>query len=577
MNLHTKFLRLASAIGVLTVLGGCGGETTDSSTPYKNQALNWQPCDESILGENASVLKSFGVTMSELGSRVTCAMMRAPINYANPGDGELQVALMRVAAEDPQQRLGAILFNPGGPGSDGLFLAPIYAAIWARADEGDAVGMLYKQMARRYDIIGFSPRGTGASTPLNCKSDALLKPIVNETADRSPENIRAMLDNARIKAEACAKNSLTPYINSDATARDMDLVRHLLGDEKLNYYGISYGTWLGTWYAGLFPERVGRMLLTGVVDQTQSNAESFLNLPMGYQRVFDRLIVPYAARHAAIFSTGDSATRLGTLFAHFDINLKGAVSDVIESHLRNSSGATKAVLTMVAGEKIRQLLSESPTPNAALLRDKLTKSTIASPIDVEYNYSPDGRKLARQSLDAIAHDLAEQILTGYFSRQPPNQKLEYVDLPSAEALAYTVVSNDMPMRLNVDDWITLTNANSAQYSLVGGKFTSWPGLYWSGPTVRRPSFDSINRAGNIVLVHNEFDGVTTLEGAEKSLPELTSASFILIRDEYTHGTLFPYGDPCMDEPVARYFLYGTKPPPRTTCVGKKLYWDKSVF
>lgn len=571
MASRITFLCFAGLAGTLVAISGCGGGASDPMTPYKTQTLQWQPCHESALGDDAAALAKFGVTMSELGSRVTCAFMRAPINYAKPADGELQVALMRVAAEDPQQRVGAILFNPGGPGSDGLFLAPIYAALWSRADQNTEAGQLYRQMSQRYDVIGFSPRGTGSSTNLRCKSNALLKPILNDTADRTQENIDAMLYNARIKAEACATNPLTPFINSDATARDMDLIRHLLGDEKLNYYGISYGSWLGTWYAGLFPERVGRMLLTGIVDQTQGNEESFLNIPKGYQQVFETLIVPYAARHTEMFSADGSAAQLGTIFANLNVNLKGAVSDVLSPMLRNSSTATHAALAMVAGKKIAALLAANPNLTRAQLLNELASTTIASTVHIEYEISPDGRRLAGKSLDGIAHDLASQIANGYFDRLTPSQ--ETVDLPNAAALAFTVVSNDTAMQRNVSSWINKTNQNASQYPLVGGMFTEWPGLFWGGPTVQRPSFESINRAGDIVLVQNEFDGVTMLEGAQKSLAMLSNASLIVIRGEYTHGTLLPYGNPCVDEPVARYFLFGTKPLSRD-CIGAKLYWDR---
>jgi pimeloyl-ACP methyl ester carboxylesterase len=553
-------------------LFACSGGSSEQASTYREQTLNWQPCDASALGDDVGSLKNFGVTMAELGSRVTCASMRAPINYANPGDGELQVALMRIAAENPKERLGAILFNPGGPGADGLVLAPIYAAVWARADPNTEIGRLYKQMSERYDIIGFSPRGTGQSTPLRCTSSETLDPIANETADRSQANVAAMLGNAQKIADACAKNPLTPFINSDSTARDMDLVRHLLGDEKLNYYGISYGSWLGTWYAGLFPERVGRMLLTGVVDQTQGLEESFLTIPMGYQRIFDHLIVPYAARHTAIFSNDSSAGRLGTIFESLNLNLKGAVSEVLEDSLRNASGATRAVLTMVAGETIRKLLDQYPMLEQTDLLTKLSEITIASERDTEYALSPDGRQLTGKTLDAIAHEQGAEIIKGYFARRNPVK--ETVDIPGAVALSYAVVSNDMSMRLNTDDWIAITNQNSSLYPLTGGKFTSWPGLYWRAASVNRPTLESVNKAGNILLVHNEFDGVTPLEGPERSLPYLPNASFILIRNEYTHGTFLPYGNACSDEPVARYFLYGIKPPRRTECMGKPLYWDR---
>ena len=221
-------------VAAVLLLAACGGgDGDDPLAGFKGQKLAWQSCDPAILGDSgAATLNKSNVTLERFGTRLSCATMRAPLDYANPGKGELQVAFMRVAAEDPAQRQGAIMLNPGGPGGDGLILAPVFGAMWSGADEQTTTGALYRQMARSFDLVGFSPRGTGASTRLQCNSDETKKFVANETADRSPTNLAAMLYNARLSAEACAKNPLTPYLNTDATARDMDLMRHLLGDEK---------------------------------------------------------------------------------------------------------------------------------------------------------------------------------------------------------------------------------------------------------------------------------------------------------------------------------------------------------
>ena len=150
-------------------------------------------------------------------------------------------------------------------------------------------------------LVGFSPRGTGSSTQLRCTSAEKLIPASILVADGAAENIQDNLLNARLKAEACLSNPLTPYINSDATARDMDIIRRVLGDDKLNYLGISYGTWLGTWYAGLFPERVGRMVMIGNTDITAKLNDTLLSQEMGMQRVMDEILAPLRRRKSGGF------------------------------------------------------------------------------------------------------------------------------------------------------------------------------------------------------------------------------------------------------------------------------------
>ncbi|MBS1188174.1 MAG: alpha/beta hydrolase [Burkholderiaceae bacterium] len=561
---------LAAVVQLAACGGGDGGDPLAS---FKSQKLIWQSCDPQILGDSgAAILNKFNVTLEQFGTRLSCATMRAPLDYANPSKGELQVAFMRVAAEDPAQRKGAIMFNPGGPGGDGLILAPVFGAMWSGANEQTTTGALYKQMARSFDLVGFSPRGMGASTRLSCSSSETKKFVANETADRTPANLAAMLYNARLTAEACARNPLTPYINTDATARDMDLMRHLLGDEKLNYYGISYGTWLGTWYASLFPERVGRMVLSGVVNQQQSLAMTFLAQPMGYQRAFDQVILPYAARHAGIFSLDGSAASLGTVFAALDVNLQVAVSQMVTGYLGNAKNATNVVLAVVAGKKLDGLLKAvdvqallnagNTTAAAALVNERIATTDFAQTPTLNGQ---------RYDLNATARQLALQLASGFFEQV--NRVTGPVNDVGGEALAYAVPSNDTAMGMDIDAWMAATNSNALNYSLAGGMFTNWPGLYWGAPSVTRPPLERAAQAGAIVMLQTSLDAQTPVEGAEQSLTALPNASIVLIRNDYTHGPMLPYGQSCVDDPVARYFLSGTPMPRRTECDGNALLWD----
>ena len=561
------------AAAVLLAACGGGGDGDDPLASFKGQTLAWQSCAPSILGDSgAAVLNKFNVTLEQFGTRLSCATMRAPLDYAYPAKGELQVVFMRVAAEDPAQRKGAIMFNPGGPGGDGLVLAPVFGALWSGANEQTTTGALYKQMARSFDLVGFSPRGMGASTRLHCESDETKKFVANETAERSPANLAAMLYNARVTAEACARSPLTPYINTDATARDMDLMRHLLGDEKLNFYGISYGTWLGTWYAALFPERVGRMLLSGVVNLPQSLVVTFLSQTMGYQSALDQAILPYAARHAGLFSLDGSAANLGSVFATLDVNLQVAVSQMVTGYLGNAKNATNAVLAMVAGKKldgllkaadVQALLNSGNTTDAATLVNARIETT-----DFAQVQTVNGQ---RYDLNATARQLAEQLASGYFDQV--NRVTGPVNDVGGDALAYAVPSNDTAMGMDLEAWMAATSRNALDYPLAGGLFTAWPGLYWGAPSVTRPPLQRAAQAGAVVMLQSSLDAQTPVEGAEQSLSALPNASLVLIRNEHTHGVMLPYGQSCVDDPVARYFLNGTPLPRRTECDGNALLWD----
>lgn len=575
MHAHIKPLYLTLIVGAVLALVGCGGSSSsDSLEPYKSQKLVWERCDPATISQDdMAILTNVGITLEQFGSRLTCALMRAPRDYANPEQGELVVALMRVAAEDPQYRRGAIFFNPGGPGADGLVYAPFFAGWWSRARPEQVSGPLYQQMAREFDMIGFSPRGTGSSTNLKCSSDALYEFFGTEL-DRSAQNISAMLANAKLQAEACGKNTLTPYINTEATARDLDLMRHLIGDEKLNYYGMSYGTWLGHWYASLFPERVGAMLFDGVVDLTRGLEETFLEQPMGFQRTFDTVIAPYANRHASVFFFDSKKNvPLESIFSSLSSRpfLQAATSDEVSEHLGSSTHASRAVLSMVAAKWLANTLDSIAGPESqkeSALRAKIEIAEIAT------NSVDPGESNSRKTLNDHAKILAGNIATGYFARL--SGEIDRVEISPSPAMNFSVVSNDYPMRKGIDEWISKTNSNAASYPLIGGRFTNWPGLYWKGPTVKRPRPENAARARGLVILHADNDARTPREGAVASSNILPNASYVSISYEYTHGVILPYGQTCVDQPIAQYFLSGIQPQPRIKCDGNMLPWDRAT-
>jgi hypothetical protein len=165
------------AASAALALAACGGGTpADPLQAYRNQTLAWTACDPSILGldnENTRAL------WQQLGSRLQCANMRAPMDYSQPARADVSVALLRVAAGTPAQRRGAIAMNPGGPGGDGLSMPfHLYGAFTSPSPETQQAQQLrQQQLLDEYDLIGFSPRGTGASSQLNCASNELERPV----------------------------------------------------------------------------------------------------------------------------------------------------------------------------------------------------------------------------------------------------------------------------------------------------------------------------------------------------------------------------------------------------------------
>jgi len=196
--------------------------------------------------------------------KLRCASIQVPLDYSHRGGTAITLALSEVPATAPAaQRQGILLVNPGGPGASMTFPGGLNMA--SLVAEG-----LSPSVAADYDIIGFDTRGVGSSVPaLHCEPGF----YANERPDYIPASAAAeqvLIDQAKTYAADCEKRFgwLLPYLTTENIARDMDQIRAALGVTQLNYFGYSYGTYLGQVYATLFPQRVRRMVLDSTVDPT---------------------------------------------------------------------------------------------------------------------------------------------------------------------------------------------------------------------------------------------------------------------------------------------------------------------
>ncbi|MFG2550127.1 alpha/beta hydrolase [Streptomyces sp. NPDC048581] len=186
-----------------------------------------------------------------------CASLEVPLDHARPQGRQITLALSRVP-HTAKKYQGPLLVNPGGPGGSGLTLAGFVAAA------------LPKAVATQYDVIGFDPRGVGKSKPaLDCRPGHF-EAVRPDSVPRTESIERANLQRAESFARACGEKyaDVLPYMNTIAAVHDMDRIRTALGAKQINYFGYSYGTYLGAVYAKLFPERVRRAALDSVVDPT---------------------------------------------------------------------------------------------------------------------------------------------------------------------------------------------------------------------------------------------------------------------------------------------------------------------
>ncbi|KJS52944.1 hypothetical protein VM98_28250 [Streptomyces rubellomurinus subsp. indigoferus] len=199
-----------------------------------DQRIDWQPCADQGDGDGP----------------VQCATLKVPLDYAAPGGATLDVAVARVPAADPGRRLGSLVLNPGGPGNSGTAMVQ-----WGWKNYQ---GPLHDH----YDLVGFDPRGAGRTAGVHCLDD--------RTRDEYTSTDDPGYDHGRVLADACRAKAadLLPHLGTRDSARDMDVLRGALGETRLDFLGLSYGTYLGALYAEEFPGRTGRLVLDGAVERS---------------------------------------------------------------------------------------------------------------------------------------------------------------------------------------------------------------------------------------------------------------------------------------------------------------------
>ena len=343
--------RRRTSIGVLAVLvGGClsacgtglapaagGSATVAGPIPsglesFYRQAVNWYPCAATDGVEKASettAQASASTTAATASAQATaapssdgatgatgtagsseeetdtatfsCAVITVPLDYANPKGETISIAVKKRAATGGHAQ-GALFINPGGPGDSGVSFAE-------RASNAFSPDLL-----EAYDIIGFDPRGVGSSTAITCSSDddsssSTAEPSTSAGATASPsagteasggESYEEWAESTRQSfqelTEQCASHTepaaLLDHVDTVSAARDLDILRALAGQEKLNYLGFSYGTYLASVYAETFPGNTGRMVLDGAIDPSLSLAEQGLGQAKGFEQAL-RTYVDY--------------------------------------------------------------------------------------------------------------------------------------------------------------------------------------------------------------------------------------------------------------------------------------------
>ncbi|PRY49632.1 alpha/beta hydrolase family protein [Geodermatophilus tzadiensis] len=511
---------LAASTGLLLAVTGCtsfsesvsaSGSSAATTTPAEAEAapIAWTDCDAQI-----SQLLA-GTPGSERDIAFECGRTEVPIDHDEADGATLPLFLIRAKLAGQTDRIGSLLVNPGGPGASG-----------ADAALGLALS-LPEDVLRRFDLVGFDPRGVGLSTPVECLpaelKDRSIAAEPRPTTQEQMDEVLALTDEA---AAACAEEygDALGTFNTVDTARDMDLLRESLGDEQLTYLGYSYGTTLGSTYAELYPDRVRAMVLDAAVDpdvDPQADAEaSAAALEAGFDA--------FAANCTGLVSgcpIGDDPRRWLE-----DLLAQAAASPIPSTAAGETRTATPGVvMTAVVAALYDPGSWPQLSQSLAAARSNNDSAGLFSLADSYSGRLPDG---------------------GYTNLFDANVAVNCADTPEDE-----VFSEEQVLQL-AQDW-------GQRYPLFGaGKASS---LYtcgvWEAPRTPLPERDAEGSAP-VLVVGTQGDPVTPLPGAV-DLAEDLDAGVLLTWQGQGH-TAYPR-TPCVTDAVNAYLIDLTVPQDGLTC------------
>lgn len=504
----------ASVAAASLVLSGCLYSAIPEEGTTSRPSTTREPDTEGVSEE---LLEFYGQTLSwqDCGDGFDCTYVTAPLDWENPSSGEtIELYVVRHQAEGTA--IGSLLTNPGGPGSSGADF--IYGSL------DYAVG---EDLIENYDVIGFDPRGVGESTAVSCfdaaEMDAYLYDI--PSAERGTEEWEAeLLDAHQAFADACEANSggILPYITTVNSARDMDLIRAVLGDEQLNYLGYSYGTFLGATYADLYPDKAGRLVLDGAIDPSTSGLEVGATQAIGFESAL-RSYMAYCLDSAECPFSGtvdDAMTDLGALLASVD-----------QTPLENGDG--------------RELGA-----------DALMTAIIAA------LYSQDSWDYLTQAFDGVLQGdpYVAFVLADYYNSR--NQDGTYADNSGEAFRAYNCmdypVEDDPEAEAAAQERIAEGAPTIAKYWDGPDSCSVWP----YEPTGTRGEIHA-EGAGPIVVVGTTGDPATPYEWSEALAGQLEEG--VLVTNVGEGHTGYNKGNSCVDDAVESYFLDDVVPEDGLRC------------
>lgn len=479
------------------------------------------------------------------GMGVKCATVDLPLDYDDPEGPNVAVFVAKHTATDPDRRIGSLFVNPGGPGGPGSAMA-IHAAEF-----------LSPEILARFDIIGMDPRGIGASTNVVCGTSTKKQQQdmrgVGSGIPVTPDQRAAFLVSAKKQALNCSSHGapLSASMSTAEVARDMDVLRRLVGDDQLTYLGFSYGSYLGQVYANMFPDRVRALAIDGVLDPvawagTPDTADEPVTLRLasaeGAHGALQRGFQLCAAAGPERCLTGEDPQRA---FDDVAERLKAAPVTIEHPDL--------GAVTIDYGTFIGTVLQVLYAPNAPELVDLVVASYAQI---IEPATPPAAAFAVKAEVDSAVQRVADKL--------PPHTMEGYEFWQPTDAFL-SVLCTDSVNTAAPQDWAPAiaARAENAPHFADAWGWASAPcaDRFWSATDedAWRGAF-SAETSAPVLVVGNTYDPSTSYQGAVAA-SELLPNSALLTVEAFGHTA---YGmQRCATETIDAYLLEGTVPEDRT--------------
>lgn len=481
----------------LTSLTACGGggstsaaTTGGSSGSTGADSLHWSSCHK----------------------RFQCAHLTVPLDATHPGQGTISLALIRLPAGQASRRIGSMLVNPGGPGVAGSELVLAADSVWPTS------------IRDRFDIVSWDPRGTGDSSPVDCVDNLDATFSLDATPD-SPAARQALVDAAKAFDAGCEARSgkLLAHISTVDTAGDMERIRVALGDERMTYFGFSYGSELGATYATLHPDRVRAMVLDGAISPDTDTVGTIRLQAKGAEVALDDFLADCSRRTSCAFHNGgDAAGAYDRLMAALDAR-PIAASEAPASRPLVGQGVAAIAVTQA-------LYSTDYWPNLAQALADAAQGDGAALLSLYDDY------LERNDDGTWSNSLEDFEAISCLDDPAPH------DLSTYDAL-FAELRQSTP-RIGVFDAYDLFCA------------------FWPVPSQPGPAVDATG-APPILVVASTRDPYTPYDASVRLAQQL-KVGVVLTRDGDGH-TAYGQGNGCIDQAVDAYLLEGRLPTSGTVC------------